>query len=287
MSTRNPKSSSPSDRDSLQDRHKQFDQQQDGSVVNQDVAIDRRIADARKGVLDNPDQAVEIYTLVEALCKRGRQSEENEAVAILTKAFDSTQRFGFRERMGDIKMRQYRRKAAAVVAALKADPENQELRKTAQQIISEARTFEEQEYAARVANYPTDLVLKFEYGRRLFDNRKFAEAIPILQQAENNATNRPRAMSLRGQSFFNLKYYSEAADTFRRAIDKGDMADSDTAKEVYYHLGRALEQLGDVGGADKAYSQVVQWDFNYRDVRQRVGRLRQAGKSDSAGPVGP
>ena len=66
-----------------------------------------------------------------------------------------------------------------------------------------------------------------------------------------------------------------------------DTADRDTAKELYYHLGRALEQLGDVGGADQAYSQVMQWDFKYRDVRQRVQQLRQARKSDPAGPVGP
>ncbi len=47
---------------------------------------------------------------------------------------------------------------------------------------------------------------------------------------------------------------------------------------MYYWYGLATEQQGDHATALKAFSQVAQWDFNYRDVQARVKRLRGADK---------
>src|SRR5678816_1498515 len=54
---------------------------------------------------------------------------------------------------------------------------------------------------------------------------------------------------------------------------KGD----EKSKEMYYWYARALEEKGDIPSALKAYSQVAQWDFNYRDVQGRIKRLRGTG----------
>jgi hypothetical protein len=43
---------------------------------------------------------------------------------------------------------------------------------------------------------------------------------------------------------------------------------------MYYWYARSLESQNEVQSALKAYSQVAQWDFNYRDVQARIKRLR-------------
>jgi hypothetical protein len=52
--------------------------------------------------------------------------------------------------------------------------------------------------------------------------------------------------------------------------------------EMYYWWGRALEQIGDRATAQKAFSQVAQWDFNYRDVQVRIKNLRAGGGQQAA-----
>jgi hypothetical protein len=47
--------------------------------------------------------------------------------------------------------------------------------------------------------------------------------------------------------------------------------------DMTYTYGRALEAKGDVPAALKQYSQVAQWNFNYRDVQQRIKSLRAGG----------
>jgi hypothetical protein len=46
---------------------------------------------------------------------------------------------------------------------------------------------------------------------------------------------------------------------------------------MYYWYARGLELQGDRPTALKAYSQVAQWDFNYRDVQARIKNLRSGG----------
>jgi hypothetical protein len=41
-----------------------------------------------------------------------------------------------------------------------------------------------------------------------------------------------------------------------------------------YIYGRALELKKDMPAASKAYSQVAQWSFNYKDVQARIKKLR-------------
>ena len=46
--------------------------------------------------------------------------------------------------------------------------------------------------------------------------------------------------------------------------------------DMNYWYGRALEAKGDAASAIKAYSQVAQMNFNYRDVQVRIKKLRAA-----------
>ncbi|MCG3178230.1 MAG: hypothetical protein BIFFINMI_00556 [Phycisphaerae bacterium] len=260
---------------SMDNAKAQAELQEEQRLVQREDVIDRQIDKAREEYEAEPEVPGKIFSLVDLLQKRSREEEENEAIAVLDREWKRSSQYRYKERIGDIRMRQNRRKAQSALEDLKAAPGDPELRRRAQQISVQARAFEEQEFGERVTNYPTDMSLKFEYARRLFLNSKFDQAIPLLQQAEADPKNRFRAMSLLGQAFFNLKFFSEAADTFRRAISSMEVTGNDISKEMHYHLGRALEEMGSTKDALAAFSQVLQWDFNFRDVRDRIKALRE------------
>ena len=50
------------------------------------------------------------------------------------------------------------------------------------------------------------------------------------------------------------------------------------AKELRYNLGRSYEQQGDTEKALEIYRKLAQLDFGYKDVRQRIDKLRNPGK---------
>ena len=70
-----------------------------------------------------------------------------------------------------------------------------------------------------------------------------------------------------------------AIDTLRNKIESYQLQGDARSKEMYYWYGRALQAKGDAEAAQKAYSQIAQWDFGYRDVQQRIRDLRSAAKS--------
>ena len=66
-------------------------------------------------------------------------------------------------------------------------------------------------------------------------------------------------------------------ETLKTSIDEYQLKGDEKSKEMYYWYARALEEKPDVPAALKAYSQVAQWDFNYRDVQGRIRKLRGSG----------
>jgi len=126
-------------------------------------------------------------------------------------------------------------------------------------------------------NYPTDSKIKYDVATRMFVLGMFNEAIPAFQQVRTDPKYRTDAAIALGRSFLEAGYVDEAVDTLREVIEtyvnKGDLK----SKEMYYWWARAVEQQGDRAVALKAYSQVAQWDFNYRDVQSRIKNLRSGG----------
>jgi len=82
-------------------------------------------------------------------------------------------------------------------------------------------------------------------------------------------------------------WYADAIDVFARAIEAYEIKDDATAKELRYNLARAYEEQDDKDEALELYRRIAQLDFGYRDVCDRVDRLRAASKdggSESGGP---
>jgi hypothetical protein len=69
-------------------------------------------------------------------------------------------------------------------------------------------------------------------------------------------------------------YVDEAVDTLAVVINEYAAKGDAKSIEMTYIYGRALEMKKENQAALKAYSQVAQWNFNFRDVQARIKKLR-------------
>ena len=113
---------------------------------------------------------------------------------------------------------------------------------------------------------------------RLFQLRRFDEAIPLFQQVRQDPKYRTDAAIALGKAFLEAGFADEAVDTLRDAIEAYQLKGDPKSIDMTYSYGRALEVKGDAATAIKAYSQVAQWSFNYKDVQVRIKNLRAGGK---------
>ncbi len=227
--------------------------------------LEQNIEQARKEYLANPNISGKIASVVDALLKIEEEGYENEAIDILTKAYQDSKAYQYKMRIGDIKIKQMTRRYRNLLAA--GD------KQAALQSAREQLEFELKEYADRAVNYPTDLSIKFELGKRQLIAKKYDDAIASLQQAQRDPRRHVRAMKLLGEAFAAKQWYREAAETFEKVL--GAEMSEENKKEVQYDLGDVLEKLGDLEKARNMFSEVAQIDFNYRDVRNRLEDLRK------------
>jgi hypothetical protein len=162
----------------------------------------------------------------------------------------------------------------ALRAARQANPSDAAAKQQHEEFLRERLREELKEYQLWSENYPTDMSIKFRIAERMFFLEQFSEAIPIFQQARNDPKYRHDAAIYLGRAFLEAGFTDEAVDTLRAVIGEYQLHGDPKSIEMHYWYGRALEKKGDNASAIKAFSQVAQWDFNYRDVQARVKRLR-------------
>jgi len=238
--------------------------EKDRMVQSKDY-IAHRIEETRKDYLQTPTAAGKINAYVDALLKPEDESYENEAVDVLRKAYKDTGVYQFKMRIGEIRIKQMTRQYRKLVESGNKQAAAEHARKQL--------AYELKEFTERAENYPTDLAVKYELGRRQFLAGQYDEAIASLQQAQRDPRRHVTAMNYLGQAFARKQWFREAADTFRRALTV-DMTET-REKELRYSLGDVLEQMGELEPAQEEFSRVAQVDFNYKDVHQRLDGIRK------------
>lgn len=255
-------------RDSVRDSDAQKDLHDKDRGAQSDERMDHLIDQARQKYEANPTEEAAVTEYVDLLCRREREKEETKAIGILIKAYQATNEYRFKMRADDIRIKQLRRASRQA----KAEGDREKYR----ECELERLKFELQSYRGRAKQYPSELKYRYEYGMRLFEARRFDDAIPVLQEARSDPKTRHNCALYIGRSFFEKGYAGQAADTFRDAIANYDMPEDKLGKELHYWLGRSYEAEGQVEEALKIYGQLIQWDYNYRngDVRERIDALR-------------
>ena len=238
-------------------------QKKDALVKDEEYLLEQ-IRKCRQDYLENPHVAGKINNAVDALLKIENESYENEAIDILTKAHKDSGAYQFKMRIGDVRIRQMSRRFRQV----RDSGDTAEATEQAKRQLA----FELDEYKERCANYPTDLGLKFEMGRRQFLSGLYDEAIASLQTAQRDPRRGLRARSLIGQAFVKKGWLGMAVETFEKALELE--ATEEFTMELRYLLGDVLDNMGQFERAQEQFSTVAQIDYNYRDVRQRIENIR-------------
>jgi tetratricopeptide (TPR) repeat protein len=238
-------------------------QKKDALVKDEEYLLGQ-IRKCRQDYLENPHVAGKINNAVDALLKIENESYENEAIDILAKAHKDSGAYQFKMRIGDIRIRQMSRR----FRQMRDSGDTAEATEQAKRQLA----FELDEYKERCANYPTDLGLKFEMGRRQFLSGLYDEAIASLQTAQRDPRRGLRARSLIGQAFVKKGWLGMAVETFEKALELE--ATEEFTMELRYFLGDVLDNMGQLERAQEQFSTVAQLDYNYRDVRQRIENIR-------------
>lgn len=250
--------------DNIRDAEKQHELLQKDSLSQRKDYLEQQAKKARHEYDAAPTVQGKIHSLVDALLKLETEAAEAEAVVVLERAFKESRAYQHKMRIGDIRIRQLSREFQRLKQAGDEDAALEHAHKQLE--------FEIAEYRERVDNYPTDLALRYELGRRYLISKRYDDAIPLLQEAQRDARRHVSALNHLGQAFLGRNMLPEAVDTYRRAL-RAELTE-DTAKKIRYNLGDVLERLGELEKAQEEFSLVAQIDFHYSDVRNRLDRIR-------------
>ncbi len=237
-------------------------------------AVDQAIASRREEYEEDPEDLTRVSKLVDALLKKGSFEEDESALKLLDRTHDTTGQYRYKVKMGDIRMKQFTRELRQLKAFINAAPEDDSYAQRYKDTLKEKLTFELEEYTDRTKNYPTDLRLKYDLGKRLYQARRFDDAIGMLQQASEDPKSRTQAKLLLGRCFIEKEWYDEAVVTLRDAAESYDTADDALGKELNYDKLRAQiaaanhnNDLDMAEEASKTASDILRSDINYKNIR--------------------
>lgn len=262
-------------RQSIQDKEEQEKLQSQERLVKTVDFRARAIEGARKTLAKYPNSPTNILKLAEALSDLETEEAHQEAVKILEKAYADHKDFIFKRNQGKLEMKKLRRNLREAKTAATTEPQNQQLKHKAEAVAEQLAKTELEHYRLCVANYPTDMHMKYEYARRLVINKQFDEAIPLFQEAQRDPAYRITAMDKTGMCFFLKGWFDDAVDIFHRALKACEVQDSEIGKDLQYNLARSHEEKGQVDKALEIYRKLAQLDFGYKDIRKRIDKLRK------------
>jgi len=248
---------------------------------DQTVAINNAKADYESRPTDNG--AIEKYARL--LRERGTPADEKAAYEVLMKSWEALKIYRFKQQAGDIKMRAARRKLRGMAEQVEALSAGSSAREQAEQSYAKAQKqvldIEIAEYQERVANYPTDMSLRYELGRRSFEAGDFENAIQQLQEARSAPTVAEKSMLMLAQAFEKLEWFNEAESTYREAIEMHENQSDDLGVEMRYGLMSVLEarardekKLEVAEEAMKLASSIAIQRIGFRDIRDRRQALQ-------------
>jgi tetratricopeptide (TPR) repeat protein len=270
-------------RQNIRDADKQRMLEESERIVKTDETIDRLLVAAVEEYKKRPTDLPTIDKLGKLLMERGRPQDELKAHKLFMEAFEATKQFRFREQAGDIRIRQSRRGVSDLQQMLEKAPAGEKER--LERMLADAQAahanLELAEHQLRVDAYPTDLVRKFELGKRYFSAGKFNESIDIFQESQQDPKNRAPSLLYLGQAFINIQWFDEAIETFRRGLDIREISPEMNLEMRYWlmvalqHKGVEAQDLVFVEEADKIASSIAVQSISFRDIRARREALKK------------
>lgn len=143
----------------------------------------------------------------------------------------------------------------------------------ADRLEAELRAVELQELRNRIELTPGDPELRLELGKALLRQDAYDEAASELQKAVQDPRLASEARALLARCWQEKGFLDLAKNEYARALE-GVPAAGERAREILYNLGAIAEAEGNPDEARSFYSRVFEVDIGYRDVAQKMERLR-------------
>ncbi|MEJ2647585.1 MAG: hypothetical protein P8016_04140 [Sedimentisphaerales bacterium] len=131
---------------------------------------------------------------------------------MLESTYKTTNDFSFKQRAGQIKIKQLKRKIRHAKSILQTNQANEPAKAAMEQLQAQLNNVELEHYRLCMENYPTNLGAKFDYALRLVRTKRYDEAIPLFQEAQKDPKRRISSQNQTGLCFFMKGWYADAID---------------------------------------------------------------------------
>ena len=263
-----------------------------------DVMADKQMQRERReggGVQLTPEQQLErhlsknptdIPKYLELANLHAANQKLDEAEKVLMRALEASGGdLQIRERLEDLQMRRAREAVDTAKKQAEAErtPQAIELYK---KMKAELNTRELEFYRGHVQRYPTQHGYKFELAARMMKAGMHREAIPLLQEAQQDPKRKAEVLKALGECFVQIKQYKLGMQNFEAALEQIPERELDLRKETLYFTGKvAFLAMKDLDKADKYLTELAGMDFGYRDVSQLLEQIANARGDNTAGAV--
>ena len=262
-------------RGSIRDKAGQEKLQRQESGVKSDDDKKQAVLDAQKKIQAGEVTALNIVELANALFGLETDQGEDEAIRVLRNAHEQTKDFTFLKRLGEFRLKKLKAQMRQLRKQIALESTNETLQNQFKQVQKQLDEVELEHYKKCQENYPTDLRMKYEYGRCLVKAKQFDLAIPMLQESQKDPRLKIPSMDKMGLCFLLKGWLEDATDIFEEALKNCVNKESATAKDIRYNMARSYEARKCDDEALKVYRKLAQSDFSYKDVGQRIDKLRK------------
>ena len=238
-------------------------------------ARDRAIAAAKTEYEGEPGNVAKVRKYANALMAKGQPAEEDQAIELLDERYRETDDYTLKQLADDVRIRRWKQQGRDLMAKVKADPRNAALRQEAGAFARKALQDELAICEDRHHQYPTDAAVLYDLGVQYYRNKRYDDAIPVFQQAQNEPRIQTKARYHLGLSFAANGLIDAAIDEFKDALGRYEMENDDMSKQLHYELARCYEQTDQLQAAADEYKLLARWDYNYKDVRDRMKAVNE------------
>lgn len=268
-------------RNFVRDAEKQKALEQEDMISKTASAADQIIKRRRAEFDEDPQDLDRLSKLVDALVARESPESEKEAMDLLRQAWEESGQYRYKVRIGDIQMKQFNRQVRQLRGQLQATPDDAEIKDRLKETHRKQLEFELREYEDRVKNYPTDMGLRFELGKRLYAAQRVDDAIGAFQQAKADPKQRAASHMYLGSCYIHKGWLDEAIETLKEGLANYPTQEDRLGMDMQYLLMDAYEKsaekhsnLEHAQEAQRVASKILQTNISFRDIRKRIDQIK-------------
>jgi tetratricopeptide (TPR) repeat protein len=127
----------------------------------------------------------------------------------------------------------------------------------------------------RIADFPNDMVLRYELAILYFDAGMYAEAVPEFETASKYPQRKEISLTYMGRCYTALQQYDKCEEVFKTMLEGMNFMDTQKMRALYY-LGCNYEQMPNMEAARDCFKQIYDANPKYMDVAEKLKQFAPA-----------